>query len=183
MHERAVDLATLAETAMRERGLEPEFPEPAAAQAERLRGPAAGHGVDDLRHLPWCSIDNDDSRDLDQLTVTAPDHDGRVRVLVAIADVDALVPKGTPLDVHARRNTTSVYTPARVFPMLPERLSTDLTSLNQGEERVALVISFGLDEEDAPVEGLQVFGDLLRRLFAEKFCDERAEFSGGRFIS
>jgi exoribonuclease-2 len=150
---RSPDLAALAEDAMRERGLEPEFSAPAMAQAEQVRAPATSAGLPDLRHLPWCSIDNDDSRDLDQLTVSEGGTDGRVRVRVAIADVDALVPAGTPLDAHARRNTTSVYTPARVFPMLPEHFSTDLTSLNPAQDRVAVVISFALDADDTPTDG------------------------------
>jgi exoribonuclease-2 len=152
---RSIDLTALARRAMRERGLEPDFPAAALAQAEQMRAPAAsGNGTVDLRHLPWCSIDNDDSRDLDQLTVTDRDEDGAVRVLVAIADVDALVPIDTPLDAHARLNTTSVYTPARVFPMLPERLSTDLTSLNPDQDRVAIVISFTVGTDDRPGNGV-----------------------------
>jgi VacB/RNase II family 3'-5' exoribonuclease len=138
------DLVALAREAMLERGLEPDFPPAAIAQAQRLRAPAIDH-VPDQRHLHWCSIDNDDSRDLDQLTVGEPVDGGAVRILVAIADVDALVAMGTPLDEHAQHNTSSVYTPARIFPMLPERLSTDLTSLNPDEDRVAIVISFIVD--------------------------------------
>ena len=84
----------------------------------------------DLRDLPWSSIDNDESRDLDQLEV-AVEASGKVRLLIAVADVDALVQKGSALDDHARTNTTSVYTTARIFPMLPEVLSTDRTSLNE----------------------------------------------------
>jgi VacB/RNase II family 3'-5' exoribonuclease len=148
-----MDLIALARRAMRDRGLEPDFPPAALAQTERLQAPAPSDGTADLRHLSWCSIDNDDSRDLDQLTVTERGNDGTDRVLVAIADVDALVPRDTPLDAHARLNTTSVYTPARVFPMLPERLSTDLTSLNPAQDRVAMVISFSVDAEDRPVQG------------------------------
>ena len=87
----------------------------------------------------WCSIDNDDSMDLDQLTVSEALPNGSVRLWVAIADVDALVPRDTPIDQHASTNTTSVYTSARIFPMLPERLSTDLTSLNPHEDRLAMV--------------------------------------------
>jgi exoribonuclease-2 len=89
--------------------------------------------------LLWCSIDNDDSNDLDQLTVCEALPHGAVRMLVAIADVDALVKKGSAIDDHARANTTSVYTSARIFPMLPERLCTDLTSLNFDQDRMALV--------------------------------------------
>jgi VacB/RNase II family 3'-5' exoribonuclease len=94
----------------------------------------------DLRHLLWASIDNDDSLDLDQLTVAEILTDTQVKVLVAVADVAALVEKNSAIDAHARHNTTSVYTAGRVFPMLPEKLSTDLTSLNYHEDRSALII-------------------------------------------
>ena len=147
-----VDLAELAWHAMRDRGLEPDFPPDVLRQAEALRGPAEESqdpDIRDLRSLLWCSIDNDDSRDLDQLTVAEDLGDGRVRVLVAIADVDALVEKDSPIDRHARHNTTSVYTAVRVFPMLPERLSTDLTSLNPHEDRLAVVISYVVLEDGA----------------------------------
>lgn len=96
--------------------------------------------VRDLGELRWASIDNDDSRDLDQLTVAEPMPGGNVKIRVAVADVDALVENGSAIDEHARNNTTSVYTAAEVFPMLPEKLSTDLTSLNPDEERLAIVI-------------------------------------------
>ena len=127
---------------MVERGLEPDFSPAAQAEADALAGPAkeSDPAVRDLRDRVWCSIDNDDSRDLDQLSVAEPAPGGAVRILVAVADVDALVKKGSAIDGHARANTTSVYTAAAIFPMLPERLSTDLTSLNEGEERLALVI-------------------------------------------
>jgi exoribonuclease-2 len=140
-HHHRTDLARIAGLAMIERGLEPAFPPAVLAQVTATLAPAvdADPTIADLRALPWCSIDNDDSRDLDQLTVCEPRADGRLRVLIAIADVDALVKKGSPVDDHARRNTTSVYTSAVVFPMLPERLSTDLTSLNPDEDRLALV--------------------------------------------
>jgi len=151
------DLAALAREAMRERGLEPDFPPSAIAQTQRLRAPAVDH-LPDQRHLPWCSIDNDDSRDLDQLTVAEAARDG-TRILVAIADVDVLVTMGTPLDQHAQHYASSVYTPAQIFPMLPERLSTDLTSLNPDEDRVAMVISFTVD-----ADGAVSAGDVARAL-------------------
>jgi exoribonuclease-2 len=135
------DLERIACDAMRERGLEPDFPT-AALQETAALAPVPQHalpGVADWRALPWCSIDNDDSLDLDQLTCSEPLAHGAVRIRVAVADVDALVPQGTATDAHARHNTTSVYTSARVFPMLPERLSTDLTSLNFQQDRLALV--------------------------------------------
>ena len=134
-------LADLAVAAMRERGLEPEFPKPALEQLKTIDSPSAedGAGIVDMTGLLWCSIDNDDSRDLDQITVSEVLDNGHVKILVAIADVDTLVEKDTPIDRHAQINTTSVYTSARIFPMLPEKLSTDFTSLNPHEERVATV--------------------------------------------
>src|SRR6266481_2536077 len=135
-------LRAIARRVMVERGLEADFSPAAKAETDALSGPAkeADPPVRDLRSRLWCSIDNDDSRDLDQLSVAEPSTDGAVRILVAVADVDALVEKGSALDGHARANTTSVYTAAAIFPMLPEKLSTDLTSLNEDEERLAIVI-------------------------------------------
>jgi VacB/RNase II family 3'-5' exoribonuclease len=142
-------LREIARRAMVERGLEPDFSPAARAEAEALRGQSDGgdRTIRDLRDLLWCSIDNDDSRDLDQLTVAVDGPDGATRVLVAVADVDAAVRKASALDAHARVNTTSVYTAAEVFPMLPERLSTDLTSLNPDAERLAVVadVTVGAD--------------------------------------
>src|SRR5205814_1520115 len=107
----------------------------------------------DLRNLQWCSIDNDDSRDLDQLTTSENSTGtGAVRILVAVADVDALVAKATPIDGHAAANTTSVYTAAQIFPMLPERLSTDLTSLNPEADRPSLVIEYTVTDEGTIVD-------------------------------
>jgi exoribonuclease-2 len=135
------DLGGLARQAMIDHGLQPDFSREAMAETGRLAAPAdPPPGVADLTGLLWCSIDNDDSRDLDQLTAGEPLADGGARILVAIADVDALVKKGSAIDHHARTNTTSVYTAARIFPMLPEKLSTNLTSLNAGEKRLALVV-------------------------------------------
>ena len=135
------ELAELAVIAMRERGLEPEFSAAVKRQLDEIDGESEedGVGIIDMTGLLWCSIDNDDSRDLDQLTASEVLPDGSVRILVAIADVDTLVEKETPIDRHAQINTTSVYTSARIFPMLPEKLSTDFTSLNPHEERVATV--------------------------------------------
>jgi VacB/RNase II family 3'-5' exoribonuclease len=127
---------------MTERGLLPDFSHAAIEQANAISARASGQGVEvrDLRELLWASIDNDDSRDLDQLSVAQEGPGSGVRILVAIADVDATVKPGSPIDDHARTNTTSVYTAAQVFPMLPERLSTDLTSLGAGEDRLAMVV-------------------------------------------
>ena len=134
-------LRAIADRVMRERGLQPDFSPDAQAQLAAITQPAAtpDPSVRDLRELLWCSIDNDDSRDLDQLSVAQP-VDGGVRILVAIADVDALVTLGSAIDAHAETNTTSVYTAAGVFPMLPEKLSTDLTSLGEHDDRLAIVV-------------------------------------------
>ena len=141
-------LQRIAHRAMRERGLEPDFSPAVLAQVAGLQAPAeGGNGARDLRALPWCSIDNDDSMDLDQLSVARRVDGGAVQVLVAVADVDALVGKGSPVDAHARTNTTSVYTAAEIFPMLPERLSTDLTSLADRQDRPAVVVEITVSEE------------------------------------
>jgi exoribonuclease-2 len=127
---------------MLEHGLEPDLPAPAAAQLKTIAGPARERGaqIRDQRSLLWCSIDNDESRDLDQLSVAQPLPGGAVQILIAIADVDASIARGTPLDAHASANTTSVYTAAQIFPMFPERLSTDLTCLAEGQERLSVVV-------------------------------------------
>ena len=143
-------LRRIARAAMLERGLLPEFSAAAQREASALEGPAragGAPGIRDLRDRLWLSIDNDDSRDLDQISVAEAREGGAVRVWVAIADVDALVARDSGIDAHARHNTTSVYTSARIFPMLPERLSTDLTSLGQDAERLAVVVEMTLDPE------------------------------------
>ena len=137
----------VAHRAMRERGLLPDFSHEVIAEVNALHAAARDAEARDLRNLPWASIDNDDSRDLDQLSValdaTSPRED---TIFVAIADVDALVTKGCDVDAHARNNTTSVYTAVEIFPMLPEQLSTDLTSLNPDVDRLAMVIEMTVDD-------------------------------------
>jgi VacB/RNase II family 3'-5' exoribonuclease len=140
-----LDLRGVARRAMAERSLLPDFSPAALAEVAKLSeanaaAVAAPPAVRDLRDRLWVSIDNDDSLDLDQLSVAEPLSGGAVRLLVAIADVDALVAKGSAIDAHARSNTTSVYTAAQIFPMLPEKLSTDLTSLREEVDRAALVV-------------------------------------------
>lgn len=152
---RNTDRAMLSEIAYRalaERGLEPEFPLRALQELASIHKPA--HEVEDVRDMRdrlWASIDNDDSRDLDQLTVAESLDGGRVRILVAVADVGALVPKDSAIDDHAACNTTSAYTPAVMFPMLPLPLSFDLTSLNEGEDRIAVVTDMVFEAEGALV--------------------------------
>ena len=138
------NLAAAAHAEMLRRGFHPDFTAAIAAQTDAIRqGSAARLAAprEDLRQLLWSSIDNDTSRDLDQIE-WAERTDKGIRVLIAIADVDSAIPKGSPVDLHAAAQTTSVYTPAIIFPMLPEELSTDLTSLAENEDRAAVVIEF-----------------------------------------
>ena len=146
-HKQPSVLQEIAHQAMLDRGLEPDFKPEVERQLAAIDGPAVDPGAKDLTALLWCSIDNDDSRDLDQLTVAEELGGGNIRVLVAVADVDALVKKGTPIDEHAQHNTTSVYTGAVIFPMLPENLSTDLTSLNQDEDRIAMIMDMTVAQD------------------------------------
>jgi VacB/RNase II family 3'-5' exoribonuclease len=136
---------------MLQRGLLPDFSAEVVAETSSIANAAAASdpSLKDLRSLLWASIDNDDSLDLDQLTVAEQLQDGAVKVLVAIADVDAIVKKDSAIDGHARTNTTSVYTAAEIFPMLPEKLSTDLTSLADGKERLAIVIEMEVGADGA----------------------------------
>jgi VacB/RNase II family 3'-5' exoribonuclease len=156
-------LKKIAHRVMMERGFFPDFSPQAIAELDAIHAPAtrADESMRDLRNLLWCSIDNDDSRDLDQLTVAEAMPDGAAKVLVAIADVDALVKKQSVLDDHARQNTTSVYTVAETFPMLPERLSTDLTSLNYASDRLAIVIEMVLSG-DGSLQSSDLYGATVR---------------------
>jgi exoribonuclease-2 len=156
-------LASIARRAMLEKGLVPDFSNQAIAELNGIHGPAirTDGAMPDLRNLLWCSIDNDDSRDLDQLTVAETMPAGTVKILVAIADVDAIVKKPSALDDHARQNTTSVYTIAKTFPMLPEKLSTDLTSLNYESDRLAVVVEM-VFATDGSLQGSEVYRATVR---------------------
>ncbi|HSB66962.1 MAG TPA: RNB domain-containing ribonuclease [Anaerolineales bacterium] len=148
-------LQSIAHRVMLERGLLPDFSSLALAELGMLQSPAMKNGapagtesqIEDLRDLLWASIDNDDSRDLDQLTVGEALPAERVKILVAIADVDSVIKNDSAIDQHARHNTTSVYTAAEIFPMLPEEVSTGITSLNVNNERLALVIEMVIDRD------------------------------------
>lgn len=146
------DLTALAKQHMLERGLEPEFSREITTELEQINQPGTCGACKDLRELLWCSIDNDDSRDLDQLTFAEKMEGDQWRVFVAIADVDSLVKKGSAIDRHAQTNTTSVYTPTKIFSMLPEKLSTNLTSLNDNEDRVAIVVQITVSNEGAVID-------------------------------
>ena len=156
-------LEQIARRAMLERGLLPDFSAESLAELDRIHSPATANPVQvrDLRALLWASIDNDDSRDLDQLTVAEALPNGEFKLLVAVADVDALVVKGSALDRQAGHNTTSVYTAATIFPMLPEKLSTNFTSLNGQEDRLALVIEMVIGREGS-LQGWEIYRALVR---------------------
>ncbi len=132
------DLAAAARQEMIDHGFTPDFPAEVQRQVAALNA-VPGAGLRDLRSLLWSSIDNDDSRDLDQIEWAERTAAG-IRILVAIADVDSCVSKATPIDRYAGAEATTVYAGVRNFPMLPERLSTDLTSLAENQDRAAVVI-------------------------------------------
>ena len=160
-----LDLKAAAKQIMLEYGFEPEFPAAVSTQlAELKRNPppvAAGGDIRDLRDLLWSSIDNDTSRDLDQIEVVAPATNGDVKVLIGIADVDAFAAKQSPIDQHAECETTTVYTGVRNFPMLPEELSTGITSLLENQDRLSLVYEFVVDSAGG-VKSPEVYRALVR---------------------
>lgn len=157
-------LQSIARRAMLERNLLPEFSAEALTELATLQTRAGTANrpaedavvIRDLRDLLWSSIDNDDSRDLDQLTVAESLPTGEVMIRVAIADVDSFIKKGSAIDEHARHNTTSVYTAAKIFPMLPEKVSTDLTSLNLDEDRLAVVVEMTM-VPDGSLQDSQIY--------------------------
>ena len=156
-------LQSIARSAMIERGLLPDFSPEALAELERISGSPSRDGdpVRDLTHLLWASIDNDDSRDLDQLSVAEAMPEGKTKILVAVADVDAVVKAGSAIDAHARHNTTSVYTAAEIFFMLPEKLSTDVTSLGFRQERLAIVVEMVI-AADGSLQSFDVYRAAVR---------------------
>lgn len=174
-----MDRSAIREIARRillEHGFTPDFPAAALAEAEALPGEVTAP-VEDLRQLPWLSIDNEGTRTLDQIT-TAERRGRSILVRIAIADVDALVPPGSALDRHARHNTRSVYTPGGTFPMLPERIAADLGSLREGKDRLAVVAEL-LVEEDGAVAGCAVRRARVRNL-AKLSYEEVADWLDGK---
>ncbi|WP_455389034.1 RNB domain-containing ribonuclease, partial [Petrachloros mirabilis] len=163
MKRHRTDLRSIARRAMIERGLLPDFSAAAMTELAHIQASATEQSPNmrDLTGLLWASIDNDDSRDLDQLTVAEALPDRSVKILVAIADVDGLVTKESALDAHAKHNTTSVYTAGDIFPMLPERLSTDLTSLGEEQNRHAIVVEIEV-AADGTVLRSTLFHGLVR---------------------
>lgn len=143
------DLQAIARQVMLARGFHPDFPPEVQQQLQQLRQHppeiTAGNGIRDLRDLLWSSIDNDTSRDLDQVEVAEALPNGDTKIMVGIADIDAYVIKSSPIDVHAASETTTVYAGVRNFPMLPEQLSTGQTSLLENQDRLSVVIEFVVD--------------------------------------
>src|ERR1700716_4057616 len=163
---RQPDLQAIAKEVMLAHGFQPDFPPQLQQQLTELKKQppkvVATAGVRDLRDLLWSSIDNDTSRDLDQIEVAQRLPDGQVRILVGIADVDAFVPKQSPIDEHAARETTTVYAGIRNFPMLPEELSTGQTSLLENQDRLSVVIEFVVDATGV-VASSDVYPAVVRR--------------------
>jgi exoribonuclease-2 len=160
-----VDLQAIARDVMRHHGFDPDFPPAVQQQLAQLRAHppaiAAGNMVRDLRQRLWSSIDNDTSRDLDQIEVAERLPNGDVKVLVSIADLDAFVPKHSAIDEHAARETTTVYAGTRNFPMLPDELSTGKTSLLENQDRLSVVIEFVVDS-GGHITSSGVYGGLVR---------------------
>lgn len=161
-HSHRAILMRIAHRAMLERGLLPDFSSEVLAELEHLQAPSLGQypsnkdlsEIRDLRNLLWSSIDNDDSRDLDQLTVAEATSSDQVKIYVAIADVAFTINDGSAIDQHARNNTTSVYTAAEIFPMLPEKVSTDITSLNFNEDRLSIVVEMLIGADGSLIDSM-----------------------------
>lgn len=169
-HQNSNWISERAHRTMLENGFEPEFSAAVFDQLNQIskKGePGPNDSVQDLRELLWSSIDNRSSRDLDQIEWAERLPNGDIRVLVGIADVDALVAKGSPIDVHAEQNTVTVYTETKIFPMLPEELSTDATSLNEGVDRLAIVTDMTIKEN----------GDVPESTFFRALVHNHAKFS------
>ena len=163
-HSRSVDLFAIAHESMIESGFVPDVPSAVVNEVRAIvAAPAllADKSLKDLRELLWSSIDDSKSRDLDQVEYAEALAGGDTRLLVGIADVDALVSQGSAIDQHASENGTSVYAGVRTFPMLPEELSTGLTSLNAGEDRRAVVTEMVL-ASDGTVKSMDIYQALLK---------------------
>src|SRR5579862_5908715 len=154
------DLAAAARREMLQEGFNPDFPPGTDQQLAALKNRAAPAATRDLRSPLWSSIDNDSSRDLDQIEV-AYRVDSGIRIRIGIADVDSDVEIGSPIDRHAAEQTTSVYTGVRTFSMLPEELSTNLTSLNEAVDRVAIVVEM-LVAHDGSISSADVYRAVVR---------------------
>ena len=160
-----IDLQAIANDIMRQYGFEPNFPPAVQQQLAQLRAnpPAISPGpyVRDLRNLLWSSIDNDTSRDLDQIEVAEQLTNSEIKILIAIADLDAFISKQSPIDQHAAKETVTVYAGVRNFPMLPEELSTGRTSLLENQDRLSVVTELVVDS-DGHVISSEVYRAVVR---------------------
>ena len=167
-HLQSFNLLASARQSLIENGFQPDFPAGAAAELAALKANppqiAPGGDVRDLRSMLWSSIDNDTSRDLDQIEVAERLPDGTIRVSIGIADVDAFVHKGTVIDHFAARQTATIYTEVKNFSMLPEQLSTDQTSLLVNGDKLSVVIEFTVGK-DGSVEGGTAYRAVVRNQF------------------
>ncbi|HMK21027.1 MAG TPA: ribonuclease catalytic domain-containing protein, partial [Terriglobales bacterium] len=161
MNNQTPDLQTIARRVMLEHGFQPDFPPPVQQQLAQLKPAPPADGLRDLRHLGWSSIDNDTSKDLDQVEVAEQLPNGDVRVMVGIADVDSDVPRESAIEQHASSQATTVYTGVRNFSMLPEKLSTGLTSLLENQDNAAIVIEFVVSS-DGHVKSSDLYRALVR---------------------
>src|SRR5712671_454792 len=161
----SINLQAIARQVMQAQGFQPDFPPEAQKQLADIKAHppqlTPSDKVRDLRNLLWSSIDNDTSKDLDQIEVAERLPNGDVKVLIGIADLDAFVPKNSPIDQHAARETTTVYAGIRNFPMLPEELSTGKTSLLENQDRLSVVIEFVVDA-DGHLTSSDVYRALVR---------------------
>jgi VacB/RNase II family 3'-5' exoribonuclease len=174
------DLLAAARREMIHQGFDPDFAPGTEEQVDEIksRPPVAPEDdIRDLRDLLWSSIDNDTSKDLDQVEFAERTPNG-IRVLVGVADVDADVPAGTPIDQHAGKETVTVYTAVHNFPMLPEELSTDLTSLNENEDRRAVVVEMLVDAEGS-IASSSIYRAILRNKAQLAYNGTGAWLEGG----
>ena len=164
-HSNSLDLFAIAHQTMIEAGFVPDFDSSAASEVHSIVAGTLPAPPDssarDLRELLWSSIDDSKSRDLDQVEYAEALLDGATKLLVGIADVDAFVLEGSAIDKHAEANATSVYTGIKMFPMLPEELSTNLTSLVSGQDRRAIIMELVL-AQDGTVKTSDVYRAILR---------------------
>jgi VacB/RNase II family 3'-5' exoribonuclease len=157
------DLVASARQEMIDNGFDPDYPAGTQQQLDAIKArpaPNVTGDVQDLRQMLWSSIDNDTSRDLDQAEV-AERVTGGIRIRVAVADVDSAVDKGTPIDRHAASQTCTVYTGVKNFSMLPDDLSTDLTSLNENADRRAMVVELVV-APDGTITSPSIYRALIR---------------------
>jgi VacB/RNase II family 3'-5' exoribonuclease len=160
-----LDLQATAKEIMMRYGFDPDFPPQVPQQLAELKAHppqiAANGDIRDLRNLLWSSIDNDTSRDLDQIEVADRVSNGDAKIMIGISDVDAFVPKSSPIDQHAAKETTTVYAGVRNFPMLPEELSTGKSSLLENQDCLSVVTEFVVDSSGA-VKSSSVYRALVR---------------------